>query len=68
MSTLQMIRDFVDYLIMGIVVACCMVLVICTINFLDQRIPEMCLLVITMILLAVMGFVLNMATVWWLDQ
>ena len=68
MSTSQMIRDFVDYLIMGIVVACCMVLVICTINFLYQRIPEMCLLVITMILLAVMGFVLNMATVWWLDQ
>jgi putative Ca2+/H+ antiporter (TMEM165/GDT1 family) len=63
-----MIRDFVDYLIMGAVVACCMVLVICTINFLYQRIPEMCLLVITAILLAATGFVLNMATSWWLNR
>jgi len=67
-STSQMIRDFVDYLIMGAAVACCMVLVICTIDLLYQRIPDMCLLVITVILLAATGFVLNMATVWWLDQ
>ena len=63
-----MIRDFVDYLIMGAVVACCMVLMMCTINFLYQRIPEMCLLVITVIMLAASGFVINMTTGWWLDQ
>jgi hypothetical protein len=67
-STSQMIRDFVDYLIMGTAVACCMVLVICTTDFLYQRIPEMCLLVITVIMLAASGFVINMITVWWLDQ
>lgn len=67
MSTSQMIRDFVDYLIMGAVVTCCMVLMMCTINFLYQRIPEMCLLVITVILLAAMGFVVNSVTDWWLN-
>jgi uncharacterized membrane protein YoaK (UPF0700 family) len=62
-----MLREFADYLIMGVVVACCMVLVICTINLLYQRIPEMCLLVITVILLAAMGFVVNSVTDWWLN-
>jgi len=62
-----MLREFADYLIMGVVVACCMVLVICTINLLYQRIPEMCLLVITAILLAAMGFVVNSVTDWWLN-
>lgn len=63
-----MIREFVDYLIMGAAVACCMVLVICTIDLLYQRMPDMCLLVITVILLAATGFVLNMATGWWLNR
>ena len=62
-----MLREFADYLIMGVVVACCMVLVICTINLLYQRIPEMCLLVITVILLASMGFVVNSVTDRWLN-
>jgi len=63
----MMIREFADYLIMGAAVACCMVLVICTIDLLYQRIPDMCLLVITVILLAASGFVLNMITDWWLN-
>jgi len=41
--------------------------VICAIDLLYQRIPDMCLLVITVILLAVSGFVLNMITDWWLN-
>jgi hypothetical protein len=44
-----------------------MVLVICAIDLLYQRIPDMCLLVITVILLAASGFVLNMITDWWLN-
>ncbi len=64
----KMIREFADYIIMGATAACCMVLVVCTIDFLYQRIPDMGLLVITVILLSVMGFVLNMVSDWWLNR